>query len=102
MNSAPSSIGVGKEGIWRVEMRPPMRSRASKIITLRPLSESARAAESPDAPAPMTITSVDMLYPIDCLNCNGYASGVSVSNLDLFIVIDGGFRKYFIGNNDRP
>jgi hypothetical protein len=27
---------------------------------------------------------------------------LSVSNLDLFIVIDGGFRKYFIRNNDRP
>src|SRR5215475_6043183 len=64
MNSAPSSIGVGKEGIRRVKMRPPMRSRASKTITLRPPSESARAAESPATPAPMTITSVDITYPI--------------------------------------
>src|SRR5947199_7762715 len=38
-------------------MRPPARSRASKMTTCRPAPDSSRAAARPAAPAPMTTTS---------------------------------------------
>src|SRR5436190_1611140 len=56
-NSGPSSTGSGHSGSCRVKMRPPMRGRASSTTTSRPPSDSARAAASPAAPAPMTIVS---------------------------------------------
>src|SRR5581483_4731284 len=56
-NSAPTSTGTGRPGSSRVKMRPPARSRASSTTTERPASDSARAAASPAAPAPITTTS---------------------------------------------
>src|ERR1051325_211779 len=38
-------------------MRPPTRSRASRMMTCRPAPDSSRAAARPAAPAPMTTTS---------------------------------------------
>src|SRR5436190_6286237 len=57
MNSAPSSMGRGRSGWWRVKMRPPMRWRASTMTTCLPAPDRSRAAARPAAPAPMTTTS---------------------------------------------
>src|SRR5678816_1386550 len=59
MNSAPSSTGISSPGMRRVQQRPPMRSRASRISTERPARASSAAAASPAAPAPTTIRSKD-------------------------------------------
>src|SRR6185436_1280289 len=57
MNSAPSSTGMPRPGICRVQHRPPTRSRASRITTERPARVSASAAARPAAPAPTIRTS---------------------------------------------
>src|SRR6185437_8360498 len=57
MNSAPSSTGAARAGSRRVQMRPPIRSRASRTRTERPALPSAAAAARPAAPAPITMTS---------------------------------------------
>src|SRR5262245_49335835 len=57
MNSAPTSTGTSRPGMRRVQQRPPMRSRASRITTEQPPRASASAAARPAAPAPMTRTS---------------------------------------------
>src|SRR5258706_7688225 len=57
MNSAPSSTGTSRPGKRRVQQRPPMRLRASRMTTERPPRASASAAASPAAPAPTTTTS---------------------------------------------
>src|SRR6185436_8424498 len=57
MNSAPSSTGMPRPGMWRVQHRPPIRSRASRITTERPARVSASAAARPAAPAPTIRTS---------------------------------------------
>src|ERR1044072_6844413 len=44
-------------------MRPPIRSRASKTITLKFAALSSRAAASPAAPAPMIKISVSSAIP---------------------------------------
>src|SRR5689334_25151049 len=44
-------------------MRPPMRSRASRTITLKSAALSSRAAASPAAPAPMIKISVSSVIP---------------------------------------
>src|SRR5437762_10823317 len=55
INSAPSSTGASQTGSCLLKMRPPMRSRASRIVTLSPAWESSAAADSPAAPAPRII-----------------------------------------------
>src|SRR3989442_7347275 len=60
MNSAPSSTGISRPGMRRVQQRPPTRSRASSTSTERPARASSAAAASPAAPAPTTITSQDV------------------------------------------
>src|SRR5262245_37533583 len=57
MNSAPSSTGTSRPGMRRVQQRPPMRSRASRMTTERPARESTSAAAGPAAPAPTIRTS---------------------------------------------
>src|ERR1041385_3371281 len=42
-------------------MRPPMRSRASSRRTFSPAVDNSREAASPEAPAPITITSALLL-----------------------------------------
>src|SRR5207247_2035171 len=59
MNSAPSSTGISRPGMRRVQQRPPTRSRASRMSTERPARASSSAAARPEAPAPTTITSKD-------------------------------------------
>src|SRR5579864_6191673 len=54
MNSAPNSMGIG-EFCGRVKMRPPIRSRASRISTGTPARASFLAAARAEIPAP-TIT----------------------------------------------
>jgi len=66
MNSAPSSTGAFVREGCTVQMRPPTRLRASRMVTRRPVSQSACAHASPATPAPITTTSVirlDMPYP---------------------------------------
>ncbi len=58
MNSAPSSTGIGRPAMRRVQQRPPMRSRASSTSTRSPARASSSAAASPAAPAPMITTSL--------------------------------------------
>src|SRR5687767_2686532 len=58
-NSAPISIGCGARS-KAVCTRPPTRSRASRTITSKPSSWSARAAARPAAPAPTTRTLVPL------------------------------------------
>src|SRR5882762_10976150 len=53
MNSAPSSTGARHTGSESVNMRPPIRLRASNIDTASPACPSSIAAASPAAPAPM-------------------------------------------------
>src|SRR5277367_768775 len=67
MNSAPSSIGTGEAGSSRVRTRPPMRSRASRIVTERPASASLTAAAIPAKPAPMTMTLRALVVPAESL-----------------------------------
>src|ERR1700688_4317095 len=57
MNSAPRAIGAWQAGSRKVNIRPPIRSRASRMMTERPAPASFEAAASPAAPAPTTITS---------------------------------------------
>src|SRR3954470_20474830 len=55
-NSAPSSMGTGNCESLTVWTRPPILSRASRIVTCTPDDASLFAAASPATPAPMTIT----------------------------------------------
>src|SRR5882672_12545222 len=50
-------MGIGAAGSLQVKIRPPMRSRASSTMTLRPATLRSRAAARPAAPAPMIRTS---------------------------------------------
>src|SRR4051812_41758765 len=67
-NSAPSSTGTASEFVCTVRMRPPMRSRASRMRQGTPASSSARAAARPAAPAPMMTTGLPEPRR-DCLSC---------------------------------
>src|SRR5262245_11948176 len=51
---APRSIATPKPRC--VHTRPPIRSRASSTVAEKPRAHSSRAAASPAAPAPITIT----------------------------------------------
>src|SRR5579872_1449164 len=57
MNSAPSSTGTPRPEPLCVQMRPPMRARASSTVTDSPAAARRAAAMSPAAPAPSTTTS---------------------------------------------
>src|SRR3954468_10380326 len=60
-------MGRFSVGSWRLNMRPPTRSRASIISTRSPARESSMAAESPAAPAPMIRTSLGMGVDADAI-----------------------------------
>src|SRR5262245_59667443 len=49
------SIGASGQS-WVIHTRPPIRSRPSSTVTLKPRARNARAAAIPDIPAPMTST----------------------------------------------
>lgn len=59
MNSAPSSTGAAGLPDRTVQMRPPIRSRASMICVLTPAATKAWAAANPATPAPMIRTSIE-------------------------------------------
>ena len=57
IHDAPRSAGRPRS--CEVQMRPPMRSRASRIATSYPSTARSRAAVNPAMPAPITRTSRD-------------------------------------------
>src|ERR1700716_1148128 len=63
-NAPPDSITEPLASVW-LSTRPPTRSRASSSTTDRPARAIARAATSPEMPAPATTTStVDGRLPL--------------------------------------
>src|SRR3569833_201155 len=73
-------------------MRPPIRSRASRMRTERPASTSALAAASPAAPAPMITTSQDdsvmaLHRNSHTSRCSDYAAAATIQALYDFLSI---------------
>src|SRR5678815_1353912 len=89
MNSAPSSTGMPRPGIWRVQQRPPTRFRASRMTTERPARESTSAAARPAAPAP-TIRTSKSRTPSPCvlLRLHSRIGGDLAPDADLFLDLD--------------
>ena len=67
IHPAPRSTGFDNE-VRSVCVRPPIRSRASTIVTLNPLATRALAADAPDIPAPIIITEGDALVVSSSFN----------------------------------